>query len=105
MITQLQIARRIGIDVSSVNKILNQTPGPVFKKETIRQVFKVAKEMGYHFRRDTKPLLKRRIELLEAALRELVPSVLTPEQMNALYHVPPARAAEIKELVHGKRSA
>ena len=46
-VTQLEIARRVGLDVSSVNKILNRRPGPVFKKDTIKQVFKVARELGY----------------------------------------------------------
>lgn len=50
-VTQLEIARRIGIDVSSVNKILNRRPGPVFRPETIRQVFQVARELGYDFGR------------------------------------------------------
>ena len=50
-VTQLEIARRVGLDVSSVNKILNRRPGPVFKKETIKQVFKVARELGYDFGR------------------------------------------------------
>lgn len=45
--TQLDIARRVGIDVSSVNKILNKSPGPIFNKETIKEVFKVAKELRY----------------------------------------------------------
>jgi transcriptional regulator with XRE-family HTH domain len=47
MVTQSEIARRAGLDVSSVNKILNQRPGPVFRKETIRKVFKVARQLGY----------------------------------------------------------
>ncbi len=51
MITQVEIARRIGIDVSSVNKILNRRQGPVFRKETIRKVFKIARQMGYDFGR------------------------------------------------------
>jgi transcriptional regulator with XRE-family HTH domain len=50
-VTQLEIARRVNLDVSSVNKILNRRPGPVFKKETIKQVFKVARELGYDFGR------------------------------------------------------
>jgi len=50
-VTQLDIARRVNLDVSSVNKILNRRPGPVFKKDTIRQVFKVARELGYDFGR------------------------------------------------------
>ena len=51
MITQVEIARRVGLDVSSVNKILNKRQGPVFRKETIRKVFKIAKDMGYDFGR------------------------------------------------------
>jgi transcriptional regulator with XRE-family HTH domain len=46
-VTQLQIAQRIGIDVSTVNKILNRRKGPVFKKDTIKRVFKAARELGY----------------------------------------------------------
>jgi len=51
MVTQKQIAQRVGLDVSSVNKILNRRKGPIFKKETIRKVFKVARELGYDFDR------------------------------------------------------
>jgi transcriptional regulator with XRE-family HTH domain len=51
MITQVEIARRVGLDVSSVNKILNKRQGPVFRKETIRKVFKIAKDLGYDFGR------------------------------------------------------
>ncbi len=51
MVTQVEIARRVGLDVSSVNKILNRRPGPVFRKETIKKVFKVARELGYDFGR------------------------------------------------------
>jgi transcriptional regulator with XRE-family HTH domain len=47
--TQKEIARRVGLDVSSVNKILNHRQGPVFRKETIKKVEKVAREMGYNF--------------------------------------------------------
>jgi len=45
--TQVEIARRVGLDVSSVNKILNRRPGPVFKQATIDRVFRVAKQLGY----------------------------------------------------------
>jgi hypothetical protein len=51
MITQVGIARRVGLDVSSVNKILNRRVGPVFRKDTIRKVLKVAREFGYDFGR------------------------------------------------------
>lgn len=51
MTTQVDIARRLGLDVSSVNKILNRCAGPVFRKETVRKVFKAAKDLGYDFAR------------------------------------------------------
>ena len=51
MVTQVEIARRVGLDVSSVNKILNKRQGPVFRKETIRKVFRIAKDLGYDFGR------------------------------------------------------
>jgi transcriptional regulator with XRE-family HTH domain len=51
MVTQGEIARRLGLDVSSVNKILNKRPGPVFRKDTIKKVFKIARELGYDFGR------------------------------------------------------
>jgi c-di-GMP-binding flagellar brake protein YcgR len=51
MVTQVEIAHRVGLDVSSVNKILNRRSGPVFRKETIKKVFKIAKDMGYDFGR------------------------------------------------------
>jgi c-di-GMP-binding flagellar brake protein YcgR len=51
MVTQVEIAHKVGLDVSSVNKILNRRSGPVFRKETIKMVFKIAKDMGYDFGR------------------------------------------------------
>jgi transcriptional regulator with XRE-family HTH domain len=51
MVTQVEIARRVGLDVSSVNKILNRRQGPVFRKDTVRKVFRVARELGYDFSR------------------------------------------------------
>ena len=51
MVTQIEIARRVGLDVSSVNKILNRRAGPVFRKDTIKKVFKVARDLGYDFGR------------------------------------------------------
>jgi hypothetical protein len=51
MVTQVEIAKRVGLDVSSVNKILNRTPGPVFRKDTVQKVLRIAREMGYDFNR------------------------------------------------------
>jgi transcriptional regulator with XRE-family HTH domain len=49
--TQAEVARRVGLDVSSVNKILNRRPGHVFKKSTVEKVFRAAKELGYSLER------------------------------------------------------
>src|SRR3954470_2899076 len=49
--TQVEIARRVGLDVSSVNKILNRRAGPVFKKSTVERVFKVARQLGFSLER------------------------------------------------------
>ena len=51
MATQVEIAEKLGLDVSSVNKILNRCRGPVFRQETIEKVFRTAQEMGYDFGR------------------------------------------------------
>jgi DNA-binding LacI/PurR family transcriptional regulator len=92
-VTQLQVARMVGLDVSSVNKILNRRKGPVFKKETVDRVFKVARQLGYDFGRETKGSLAGRVEALEAALRMTV------------HHIPEPMAKEIKNMLYGKRRA
>ncbi len=46
-VTQVEIARRVCMDVSSVNKILNETEGPVFAKATIKRVKLVASKLGF----------------------------------------------------------
>jgi hypothetical protein len=38
MVTQVEIARTLGVDISTVNKILNRTPGYKFRKETIKHL-------------------------------------------------------------------
>jgi transcriptional regulator with XRE-family HTH domain len=49
MATQLEIARKLGLDVSTVNKILHQVPGLKWKPETVQAVFRTAEELGYNF--------------------------------------------------------
>jgi hypothetical protein len=49
--TQVEIARRVGLDVSSVNKILNRRPGATFNPATVEKVFRVAKRLGYSLER------------------------------------------------------
>jgi DNA-binding LacI/PurR family transcriptional regulator len=52
--TQVDIAEEVGLDVSSVNKILNEKAGSVFKPATVRKVFAAAKRLGYNFSRSSK---------------------------------------------------
>jgi hypothetical protein len=59
MVTQVELARTLGLDVSTVNKILNRRPGFRFRKETIRQVFQMAKRLGYDFNRIKYPHRRR----------------------------------------------
>ncbi len=47
MTTQVEIARHLRIDVSSVNKILHQAKGSTFRKETVDKVFRAARKLGY----------------------------------------------------------
>ena len=47
MATQEDIARRVGLDISSVNKILHRRADAVFRKETVRRVFQAARDLGY----------------------------------------------------------
>lgn len=46
-VTQVEIARRLGLDVSSVNKILHGVPGLKWKDETVQAVFDCARELAY----------------------------------------------------------
>lgn len=89
---QIDIAKEVGLDVSSVNKILNKVPGPVFRKDTIKRVFKAAKLAGYDLNRENKHSLRRRVQFLEKvleanelaiqALRKVCLRCIPEEQLN-----------------------
>ena len=51
MITQTEIARSTGLDVTTINKVLNRKTGPNFRKKTIEKVFQSARDLGYDFGR------------------------------------------------------
>lgn len=51
MATQVEIARRTGLDISSVNKILNRKSRYRFRAATVRKVLKAARELNYDFGR------------------------------------------------------
>ena len=71
MVTQIEIAEVVGLDVSSVNKILGRDPRPKFRKDTVARVFKVARQMGYDFSRETKHSLRAENKSLKNALLDL----------------------------------
>lgn len=92
MVTQLDIARRCGVDVSTVNKILNEKQGPVFFKETIKKVKKTAKELGYA------PKYDRRKALVDF-IRRIFNPAMPPAQLAALRNVGVETVQEAWELV------
>lgn len=49
MVTQQEIARRAGLGVSSVNRILSKRVGPRFRKDTVARVLRIARELGFDF--------------------------------------------------------
>jgi len=46
-VTQIAIARLVGLHVSTISKILNRRPGPSHSRKTIRKVFEAARRLGY----------------------------------------------------------
>jgi hypothetical protein len=71
MVTQVEIARTLGVDISTVNKILNRTPGYKFRKETIKRVYSMAKSLGYNVH-----ALKHRHQRMHARAQTELPSEL-----------------------------
>lgn len=70
--TQADVARLIGVDVSTVNKILNRKPGPKFRKSTIHNVYKAARAVGYDVSRACKGRLEQQHAEMKLALKKLV---------------------------------
>ena len=95
MSTQSEIAKQIGIDVSSVNKILNRVVGPQFRRETIRQVFSTARRLGYDFGRGTKGELRR-------TLSELFPKDADAAKLVALRSVSTEEVRRIRRMLYGE---
>ncbi len=92
MATQVDIAKEIGLDVSSVNKILNRRAGPVFKKSTIKRVFAVAKRLGYDFGKASKGNLV-------ATLLEIFPKGISDETLAIQRGLPLDKVAAIRDLI------
>jgi transcriptional regulator with XRE-family HTH domain len=94
-VTQVEIAERVGLDVSSVNKILNGSVGPKFRQETIARVLKMAAKLKYDFTRPTK------LNYV-AALRELVPAEGDEAELAARLRVSAHRIYQIRAMIYGR---
>lgn len=92
MVTQWEVARACGLDVSSVNKILNRRVGPKFRKETVRLVFKVAKQLGYRFSATSRGALLR-------MFKELFHEALPDAHYASLLQLPEERVRAIRRTV------
>lgn len=101
MITQVEIARMLKLDVSTVNKILNRRPGTKFRPETVEKVLKVAKKNGYDFSR-LKFVHRRKFDRhdvnLEAKLTVLLPDGTTFDAGRATVENISAGGARITDL-------
>lgn len=94
MVTQVAIARHVGLDVSTVNKILHRTTGPVFSKPTIERVFKAARRLGFDFER-----LKHRHRRRDARKELAFEAEITIHRMDgSLFD---KGAATVRDLSHG----
>jgi hypothetical protein len=51
MVKKIEIAKRLGLHVATVSRILNEVPNYRASRETVRKVFEVARDMGYDFER------------------------------------------------------
>lgn len=51
MITQAEVAQHAGVDLSTVNRILNRRTVHTFRQETVRRVLNSAKQLGFTFSR------------------------------------------------------
>lgn len=74
-ITQGDVARKIGIDQGSVSRILNRDTRDSFSEDTVKKVFKIAREMGYlhpALLTTNRRMSARRRTLLKAHLRIIV---------------------------------
>ena len=91
-VTQVEIAKRLGLDVSTVNKILNTVAGPKFKKATIARVLATAKRMGYESGKATRTALL-------GELRDLFPPDSAEDDLAKLRGVSLERVQQIKQLV------
>lgn len=94
-VTQKDIARELGLDVSTVNKVLHKVPGAVFKKSTIELVFRQAQAMGYKFDQYSKGWAM-------TLLREIFPEKLSYHETAALRRLPVKTVIAARKVLYGK---
>ncbi len=63
MVKKVDIARELGLHVATVSRILNKVPNYRVSKDTIRRVFKVARDMGYDFQRQKRYYRRRYVRI------------------------------------------
>jgi len=94
-VTQVEIAKACGLDVSSANKILNKSRRGTFSHNTIKRVFAKAKELGYKQSSASKGTMRRTLE-------ELFPSSQTNISLAVLRGLPPSEIVRIKKMLYGE---
>ncbi|MHC4598122.1 MAG: hypothetical protein ACYS47_03870 [Planctomycetota bacterium] len=69
MATQKDIAKHVGMDLKSVRRILNETPGYNYDKATMDKVFGAARQLGYDLR---KLKIGKRMEVRKGVIEDLI---------------------------------
>ena len=85
MIRQKDIANAVGVDVSTVNKILSGHPSATFSEETIDKVFRTCEQLGY----PVKTHARKYQELIEATkkARELLAQNKNTDALDVLNNI------------------
>jgi DNA-binding LacI/PurR family transcriptional regulator len=69
MATQKDIAKHLGMDLQSVRRILNETPGYHYDKATMDKVFGAARQLGYDLR---KLKIGKRMEVRKGVIEDMI---------------------------------
>lgn len=69
MVTQQEIAEKLGMRIDDVRNILNEVPGCQYDKDVLDKVFQLARRMGYDFR---KLKIGKRMEVRKAAIEDII---------------------------------
>lgn len=91
-VTQLDIARKVGVDVSSVNKILNRVEGAAFSRMTKNKVERAACELGYKRTRVSR-------KALLTVLRDLFPKGEDVGFLAAVRGISAAKVRRIQSMI------